>query len=81
MESGIHGLTEVELLWAECRNLMALIKKKVVDAVMALVVSNMITTSTFLEQVQVKAYKDTLDPALILQVPQGGKGGDPSMEV
>ena len=35
MESGVHGLTEVELSWAEYRNLMASAEKKVADATMA----------------------------------------------
>ena len=42
MESDIHGLTEVKLSWAEYRNLLASVEKKVANMVVASVVSDII---------------------------------------
>lgn len=50
VESSVDGLIEVELSWVECRNLIASTEKKAVDAVVALVVNDMITDSVSLEQ-------------------------------
>ena len=49
VKNGVHGLTEVELSWSKCRNLMASAEKKVADAVATLVVSDMIMASISIE--------------------------------
>ena len=49
-EGGIQGLTEVELSWAECRDMLTNTEKKVVDAAVALIVTDIISASVSLEQ-------------------------------
>ena len=49
VESSVHGLIEVELLWAKCRELLASTKKKAADAIVALMVTDIITSSVSLE--------------------------------
>ena len=53
VESGVQGLTKVELSQAECKSLLPLAKKKAVDAIVALMVTDIINASVSLEQAQV----------------------------
>ena len=46
----MQGLIEVELSWAECRDLLALAEKKAADAAVALVVIDIVITSVSLKQ-------------------------------
>ena len=55
MQSGMQGLTEVELSWTKCRELLASTKKKVAHAAVALVFTDIITTPVSLKQALVKA--------------------------
>ena len=48
-ESGVQGLIEVDLSWAECRRLMVLAEKKAANDAMALVVIDIITASISVE--------------------------------
>ena len=64
---------------------MALAEKKVVDATMALVVTNMIIASVSLEQAQVEASAiepvSVPNPALVLQKNQSAEGEEQSKDV
>ena len=55
MESSVQGLIEVKLAWAECKELLALTKKKVATTIVALMVTDIISASISLEQTQAKA--------------------------
>ena len=60
----MQGLTKVELSWVECRELLALAEEKAADAVVALVVTNIINASISFEQALAKA--PNLESATIL---------------
>ena len=45
----MHGLTEIELSWAECRELLASIEKRAAHAAIALVVTDIISASVSLK--------------------------------
>ena len=50
VENGVQGLTYVKLSWAECKKLLALAEKKAADDVVALVVTDIMSTSVSFEQ-------------------------------